>query len=104
MGGVSVFVGLLILFMWLGPVWRRRIVGLGAFTDIGVHFILQVLLGGASEGRMAMLFGGVMFNIALMVYRKLRGSSTVVNGVWVTHSGWFYRAKQRPTGSSASAS
>lgn len=89
--GLSVFTGLLLLFMWLGPSLRRKVAGLGGFTDVGIHIVLQVMLGGAAEGRMAMLFGGVMFNIALLVYRKLRGYHTIVNGEWVPHSGWFWR-------------
>ena len=102
MDGIAVFVALFILYMWLGPVWRKRVAGLGFFTDISVHLVLQIMLGGASEGRMALLFGGVMFNIALLVYRKIRGYSTFTNGSWVTHSGWFYRVpKSRPADSSA---
>lgn len=96
MGGLSVFVALLIMFMWLGPVWRRKVAGMGFFTDIGVHIILQLLLGGASDGRMALLFGGVLFNLALVVYRKLRGYSTYTDGQWINHSGLFNRAQPRP--------
>lgn len=98
MNGLAVWVALCIMFSWLGPVWRKRFVGMGLLADIATHVILQTLLGGANEGRMALLFGGVMFNLTLMIYRKLRGYSTRSDGEWVEHSGWFRRVpKPRPT-------
>jgi hypothetical protein len=97
MDGLAVWVALSIMFSWLGPKWRKRVVGMGLLTDISVHVILQTLLGGANDGRMAMLFGGVMFNLTLMLYRKLRGYSTLSNGEWIEHPGWFRRVKSRPT-------
>jgi hypothetical protein len=103
MNGLAVWIALCIMFSWLGSKWRKRIVGMGLLTDISVHILLQVLLGGANDGRMAMLFGGVMFNLTLMLYRKLRGYSTLSQGEWVEHSGWFRRVKSRSTESSRSA-
>lgn len=73
LNGIGVFVMLLMLFMWLGKNWRRRLAGMGALTDIGIHIVCQLLLGGANEGRLAVLFGCVMFNLYLMSYRQLFG-------------------------------
>lgn len=73
LNGIGVFVMLLMLFMWLGCNWRRRLAGMGALTDISVHVLGQLLLGGAHEGRLAVLFGCVMFNLYLMSYRTLWG-------------------------------
>jgi hypothetical protein len=94
--GIAVYISLCLLFIWFGTTWRKRLVGIGLLTDIGVHVILQLLLGGDGEGRLAVLFGGVMFNLTLMLYRKLRGYSTYTDGQWVNHSGLFYRAQPRP--------
>lgn len=87
--GIAVFVMLLMLFMWLGPKWRQRLVGFGFLTDISVHLLCQFLLGGANEGRLAVLFGCVMFNLYLMTYRKLWGYQSVDDGEWVKHNGLF---------------
>ena len=73
LNGIAVFVMLMMLFMWLGKKWRQRLVGFGFLTDISVHVLCQFLLGGANEGRLAVLFGCVMFNLFLMTYRKLWG-------------------------------
>lgn len=72
MGGIAVFIALLMLFFWLPIEGRHAVVRAGAITDITVHIILQGLLGGDSYGRLSMLFGGVMFNLFLHLYRKLR--------------------------------
>lgn len=73
LNGIGVFVMLLMLFTWIGRNWRLRLAGMGALTDISVHIIAQLLLGGAHEGRLAVLFGCVFFNLYLMSYRKLFG-------------------------------
>lgn len=73
LNGIGVLVMLLMLFMWLGKKWRMRLAGMGFLTDISVHILGQLLLGGAHEGRLAVLFGCVMFNLYLMSYRKLFG-------------------------------
>ena len=101
--GIAVFIALSMFFIWFGKKWRKRVAGMGLFTDISIHIILQCLLGGANDGRLAVLFGGVMFNLALMFYRKTRGYTTYTDGQWVEHSGLLYRAKSRPNGSSGSA-
>jgi hypothetical protein len=72
MGGIAVYVALLMLFRWCPVSVRHSLARAGFFTDLGVHFILQVMLGGDGYGRMSMLFGGVMFNITLMLYKKYR--------------------------------
>ena len=89
LNGIAVFVMLTMLFMWCGKKWRQRLVGMGFLTDISVHILCQLLLGGANEGRLAVLFGCVMFNLHLMTYRKLWGYSAFEEGAWVFHRGLF---------------
>jgi hypothetical protein len=91
--GLAVFIMLCMMFMWLGTKWRKRLVGFGLLTDISIHILLQAFLGGDGEGRLAVLFGGVMFNLFLMLYRKVWGYSTIEGGQWVLHRGWFFRPK-----------
>lgn len=92
--GTAVFIMLLMFFMWCGSKWRKRLAGFGLLTDIGIHILLQAFLGGDGEGRLAVLFGGVMFNLSLMMYRKVRGYSTFTDGHWVDHPGLLYRPKR----------
>lgn len=103
MNGLAVWIGLCIMFSWAGSKWRKRLVGMGMLTDIATHVILQAMLGGASDGRMALLFGGVMFNLTLMLYRKLRGYSNYTDGQWVDHPGLLRRVKPRSTECSGQA-
>jgi membrane-associated protease RseP (regulator of RpoE activity) len=93
LNGIAVFIMLSMMFMWCGSKWRKRLVGFGLLTDITIHVLLQAFLGGDGEGRLAVLFGGVMFNLALMFYRKVRGYSSFEDGQWVMHGGWFYRPR-----------
>jgi hypothetical protein len=69
-GGIAVFVALLMLFLWLPVSLRQSLARFGFFTDISIHIVCQVMLGGDGIGRMSMLFGCVAFNLLLMVYRK----------------------------------
>lgn len=92
--GIAVFIALCFLFLWLGSTWRKRLAGMGFFTDITIHILLQLFLGGANDGRLAVLLGGVMFNVTMLAYRKLRGYSTFTGGQWVNHSGLFYRVSK----------
>lgn len=87
--GFAVFTMLAMLFMWCGPKIRQRLAGFGFFTDITVHVIAQALLGGAHDGRIAVLFGCVMFNLYLMTYRKLWGYQSFTEGEWVKRNGLF---------------
>jgi hypothetical protein len=80
MGGIAVYVALMMLFLWLPKEGRVFVARMGFFTDITIHFILQVMLGGDGYGRMSMLFGGVMFNLTLMAYRKYRCPKENDNG------------------------
>lgn len=98
LNGFAVFVMLTMLFIWCGPKWRQRLAGFGFITDITVHVIAQALLGGAHEGRIAVLFGCVMFNLSLMTYRKLWGYQTFSEGEWVVRNGLFnFRRKAHGT-------
>lgn len=89
LNGIAVFVMLLMLFMWAGKQWRQRLVGFGFLTDISVHIIAQLLLGGANEGRLAVLFGCVMFNLHMMTYRKLWGYQSYGEEGWEFKRGLF---------------
>ena len=91
--GIAVFIMLGMLFIWCGTKWRKRLAGFGMLTDISVHILMQLFLGGDGEGRLAVLFGCVMFNLSLMAYRKLRGYSTIEDGEWVLHRGLIFRPK-----------
>jgi hypothetical protein len=97
LNGIAVFVMLTMAFMWCGKQWRLRLVGFGLLTDIMVHVVCQALLGGANEGRLAVLFGCVMFNLSLMSYRKIWGYQSYEDGEWVRHYGWFnFRRMHEP--------
>lgn len=89
LNGIAVFVMLTMAFMWCGKKWRQRLVGFGLLTDVMVHILCQALLGGANEGRLAVLFGCVMFNLSLMTYRKIWGYQSFDDGQWVFHRGLF---------------
>jgi hypothetical protein len=69
-GGIAVFVALLMLFLWLPTPIKQAVARLGFFTDISIHIVCQLMLGGDGVGRMSMLFGCVAFNLMLMIYRK----------------------------------
>ena len=97
LNGIAVFVMLIMLFMWAGTTWRRRLAGFGFLTDIGVHLICQFLLGGANEGRLAVLFGCVMFNLYLMSYRQLWGYESIQDGQWTRTFGLFNFRRNRGT-------
>ena len=85
--GIVMFISLLFLASWIPAEWKRRAVGFGFLTDVSVHIILQSLFGGDGDGRIAMLFAGVLFNVAMHAYRKLYGYEKLQNFVWVRHPG-----------------
>jgi hypothetical protein len=90
MMGITMFISLLFLASWIPAEWKRRLVGFGFATDIAVHVILQTLFGGDAEGRVGMLFAGVLFNCAMHLYRKLFGYETLSGDMdWVRHPGMF---------------
>ena len=89
LNGIAVFVMLLMLYAWLGKTWRQRLAGLGFFTDVSVHILCQLMLGGAHDGRLAVLFGCIMFNLFLMTYRRFWGYQFPSENGWVFHRGWF---------------
>lgn len=70
--GIAVYLSLVLIFIWLGPVWRRHIARFGLVTDLAVHGTCQLLLGGHNQGRIATLFGCLMFSFTLMAYRKIK--------------------------------
>ena len=70
--GIAVYLSLVLMFIWAGPVWRLTFVRFGMVTDIIVHATCQFLLGGHGDGRIAVLFGCLMFSFTLMAYRKIR--------------------------------
>lgn len=83
--GFTMAFSFLILWAWVPAQWRRRIVGYGFFADISVHVILQSLFGGDGEGRIGMLFGGVLINMFLHGYRRFRGYELLSTSGWVRY-------------------
>lgn len=69
--GIAVYLSLMMLFLWAGPKGRIHIARFGMFTDIVVHVAAQLMLGGHGDGRIAVLFGCLMFSFTLMGYRKI---------------------------------
>lgn len=89
--GIVMFISLLFLASWIPAHWKRRLVGFGFWTDVGVHVMLQSLFGGDGDGRIAMLFAGVLFNVAMHAYRRLYGYETLTNFEWVRYPGLLTR-------------
>lgn len=80
--GIVMWISFMILWSWIPTNWKRRIVGYGFAADIAVHVILQGLFGGDGEGRIAMLFGGVLINLTLKTYRKIWGCQKLTAEGW----------------------
>ena len=89
--GFVMFISLCFLASWIPAHYKRRLVGFGFFTDVAVHVMLQSLFGGDGDGRIAMLFAGVLFNVAMHTYRKLYGYEKLVNFEWVRYPGALTR-------------
>lgn len=89
--GIVMFISLLFLASWLPAHYKRRLVGFGFFTDVGVHVVLQSLFGGDGDGRIAMLFAGVLFNVAMHAYRWAFGYEKLSNFEWVRYPGAMTR-------------
>lgn len=85
--GLVMFVSLLFLASWIPAHWKRRAVGAGLLSDIAIHIILQSLFGADADGRIAMLFAGVLFNGSMHLYRKLYGFEKLTAGGWVRYPG-----------------
>lgn len=72
----AMYLMLLFACSWLSPAMRRRLAGMGLFTDISLHAGLQFMFGGDADGRVAMLFAGLMFNLTMHAYRWYAGYTT----------------------------
>lgn len=73
---LTMYVAILLLASWIPAHWKRRLVGMGLFTDIMVHVILQSMFGGDAAGRAGLLLAGVMINGTMHLYRKFAGYET----------------------------
>lgn len=69
--GIALYISLMLLFFWAGPKGRLWLVKFGMATDILVHVICQWLFGGHNDGRMAILFGCLLFSLSLLIYRRV---------------------------------
>ncbi|MBT9153351.1 MAG: hypothetical protein DDT39_00008 [Firmicutes bacterium] len=89
LNGLVMFISLLFLASWIPAHWKRRAVGFGLWTDVGIHVLLQTLFGGDADGRIAMLFAGVLMNMAMHTYRYFLGYETMLwsKMIWVRHPG-----------------
>lgn len=96
MMGITMFISLVFLASWISASWKRRLVGFGLLTDVSVHIILQFLFGGDAEGRVGMLFAGVLFNCAMHMYRKFFGYEVIEDGEWVRYQGVFNKIGKVP--------
>lgn len=75
--GLAVYMSLCLIFIWLGSTWRKHVARYGLITDIVIHGTCQLMLGGAHQGRIAVLFGCLLFSFTLMAYRRFRCSNVV---------------------------
>lgn len=69
--GIALYISLMLLFVWAGTQGRLWLAKFGMLTDIVIHVACQWLLGGHNDGRIAVLFGCLLFSLTLMVYRKV---------------------------------
>lgn len=83
--GISMFIAVMFLASWLSPKTKRKLVGMGLFTDIAVHALLQSLFAGTGEERVGMLIAGILINLTMHTYKKLYG--------WETLSGKRYAGR-----------
>lgn len=83
--GISMFIAVMFLASWLSPKTKRKLVGMGLFTDIAVHTLLQSLFAGTGEERVGMLIAGILINLTMHTYKKLYG--------WETLSGKRYAGR-----------
>ena len=84
---LAMFLAFLLLCRWVPPHWRRRCVGYGLITDISVHVVLQGLFGGDANGRAGVLLAGVLINIVMHAYRKLKGYEKLTMDGWQRYNG-----------------
>lgn len=85
---IAMYVATMFLSSWFSAQTRRRVVGYGLISDISVHIILQSMFGGDANGRAGLLLAGVMINITMHAYRRLRGYERYVLGRgWVRYAG-----------------
>lgn len=85
--GIAMFIAVMLLATWIPAHWKRRVVGYGFLADVSVHVVLQGLFGGDSDGRIAMLFGGILINVAMHLYRALAGYEKLTTRGWQRYAG-----------------
>lgn len=89
--GLVMYISLLFLASWIDAKWKRRLVGFGLLTDVSIHVCLQYLFGGDGDGRIAMLFAGVLMNATMHLYKRLYGYERIEKGQWVRYPGALTR-------------
>lgn len=90
--GVGFYVAFVFLTTWLSPTIKRRAVGYGFYSDVSMHFLLQMMFGGDAGGRGGMVLAGVLINITMHLYRYYNGYET-----WVKGTGWVHHQPTRLT-------
>lgn len=85
--GIAMWIAVMFLASWIPAQWKRRLVGMGFFTDITVHIVLQTLFGGDAGGRVAMLFGGILINVTMHIYKRLLGYEKLSASGWTRYAG-----------------
>lgn len=74
---LAMFIAFLFLTSWVSPKVKRKAVGLGLFTDITCHIVLQSLFAGTGEERVGMLLAGILINMSMHVYKHFYGYETL---------------------------
>lgn len=87
--GIAMCIAFCFLASWISPQAKRRVVGYGLIADISTHVVLQVMFGGDSTGRIAMLFAGLLINGVMHAYRKAYGYERLTAKGWVRYAGAF---------------
>lgn len=84
---ITMYISFLLLCRWVSPTWRRRFVGYGLVTDICVHVVLQGMFGGDAEGRAGLLLAGLLINMTMHAYKRLRGYERITETGWQRYNG-----------------
>lgn len=93
---IGMWIAFLFLTSWVPAHWKRRAVGLGLFTDISMHVVLQTLFGGDAAGRAGMLFAGILINVTMHAYKRLCGYEKLTTTGWVRYEPTPLRKDAKP--------
>lgn len=89
LNGIAMWIAFCFLTSWISAQTKRRVVGYGLITDISTHVVLQLMFGADSDGRIAMLFAGLLINATMHGYRKMYGWERLTAKGWVRYAGAF---------------